>query len=392
MIQYFGMDVHTNYTAIAISLKDNVNDTYEVVDTISVNSAAADDIIKAIAPYMNPRPAIANPIQQTVMGYEAGCLGFSLQRDLTANGYNCVILAPSTMAVSPLGRSVFKNDKRDAKAIAKCLADHNYAKVFVPDIGDNAVGEYIRMRDDAQDFVVVIKQQICSFCHRHGFHYSAGAHWTAKHYKWLKSLTFEHEVLRENLNERLLLLEKLEEKVALYDQRIQEYSESKQYQEKVKKLGCFIGMGTNTALAFVTEIGDFSRFKSSAEFSSFIGLVPGEHSSNGNGPGMGITKAGNGHLRKMLILASQSMCRGSVGAKSRELKRRQKGMSEEVIDYADRGNERLRRRYYRLIQKGKCRNVAVTAVARELACFIWGMMNDHIDSKPASVRKKVKMA
>ena len=40
---------------------------------------------------------------------------------------------------------------------------------------------------------------------------------------------------------------------------------------------------------------------------------------------------------------------------------------------------RLRRKYYRMTLRGKKFNVAKTAIARELACFVWGIMTDHID-------------
>ncbi len=75
--------------------------------------------------------------------------------------------------------------------------------------------------------------------------------------------------------------------------------------------------------------------------------------------------------------AAQGYGRGRVGYKSKALKARQSGSSRETIAYADRANERLRRRYYNLTFSGKPTNVAKTAVARELACFIWGMMTDH---------------
>lgn len=74
-----------------------------------------------------------------------------------------------------------------------------------------------------------------------------------------------------------------------------------------------------------------------------------------------------------MVEAAQSYTRGNVGHKSIALKQRQKGCPSEVIAYADRGNERLRRRFYRMtLNKGINRNVAVTAIARELACFMWG--------------------
>ena len=68
-----------------------------------------------------------------------------------------------------------------------------------------------------------------------------------------------------------------------------------------------------------------------------------------------------------------------MGHKSKELRARQNGNTAEVIAYADKANTRLRSRYYKFIRHGKKRNVAVAAIARELACFVWGMMTDNIE-------------
>lgn len=56
---------------------------------------------------------------------------------------------------------------------------------------------------------------------------------------------------------------------------------------------------------------------------------------------------------------------------------RQIGNPTDAVAYADKCNERLRRRYYKMINLGKNRNAAVTAIARELACFICGMMQGY---------------
>ncbi len=67
-----------------------------------------------------------------------------------------------------------------------------------------------------------------------------------------------------------------------------------------------------------------------------------------------------------------------MGHNAKDLKARQSGNPPEVIAYADKANERLQRKYYKMISHGKKKNVAVTAVARKFACFIWGMMTDNI--------------
>lgn len=149
--------------------------------------------------------------------------------------------------------------------------------------------------------------------------------------------------------------------------------------EKVKKLVCFLGVKTHTALSCLVETGDFQRFAKGNIYAAYLGLVPGEDSSSDQINRLSITKAGNSHLRKLLVEASTGICKGQIGHKSKDLKARQDGSPLEVIAYADKANERLRRKYYKMIRHGKKKNVAVTAVARELACFIWGMMTDNID-------------
>jgi len=129
----------------------------------------------------------------------------------------------------------------------------------------------------------------------------------------------------------------------------------------------------------MVEIGDFMRFPSAEQYAAYLGIVPGEHSSADSRNRLGITKAGNTHVRRLLVESAQSYGRGKIGHKSKELIKRQQGNTPKVIAYADRANERLRRKYYQMILRGKTSNVAKTAVARELACFMWGMMTGRID-------------
>ena len=131
-------------------------------------------------------------------------------------------------------------------------------------------------------------------------------------------------------------------------------------------------------MSLLSEVGDFHRFPTAEHFASFLGLVPKQHSSSDSRHLGSITKAGNSHLRRLLVEAANCYSRGKIGNKSKLLKSRQAGNKQEIIAYADRGSERLRRKYTRYVFKGKPANVAKTAVARELACFIWGMMTDHV--------------
>ena len=369
-IIYIGMDVHTtNYSVCAYNF-ENQSIFAETSFTASADNVEA--YLTTVSGFFEKPEEI-----KFVCGYEAGCLGYSLYRELTAKGIECRIMAPSTMASTPQD-SRKKNDRLDAQRIAKCLAYGTYKSVYVTDEQDDAVKEYIRMRDDANAELKRVKQQITALCTRHGQIYDGTKHkWTKDHRAWLKNMSFNHSLLRETLDEYLLRLQQLEEKLDHYDRRIEELSQGERYSEPVRKLCCFKGVATHTALSFVAEVGDFSRFPTAAHFSSFLGLTPGEHSSGNSQNTLGITKAGNSHLRSLLVESAQCFNRGSIGQKSVALKSRQKGNAEAVIQYADRANIRLRRKYIRLAQHSPS-NVAKVAIARELACFMWGMMTGHI--------------
>lgn len=313
-----------------------------------------------------------------ICGYEAGCLGFTLYHQLADHGFKCVILAPTTM-LQPQGRKRIKTDKRDAALIARCLAHHDYSPVHIPTAQDEQIKEYLRMRADHKLALKKVKQQILSFCLRHNYRFDdTASNWTQTHLKWLKALKPEG-LYAETLDEYLLTFNQLSEKIERIDKRIEELSDDPAYRENVRKLTCFLGIKTNTALSVLTEVGDFRRFSNARSFAAYLGLTPGEKTSDDNQNRLAITKAGNSHVRTLLVEAAQSFSRGRIGAKSQRLKKRQEGNDAAVIAYADKANERLRRRYYRMVLRNHKRiNIAKIAIARELSCFIWGMLTGNI--------------
>ena len=367
-IVYVGMDVHKESYTLCCYCYDT--DKVEYKQTIPSD-------YKLVLKYMESMRSRYEGEVTFVCGYEAGCLGYSLYHQLREHEVDCKILAPTTMAIT--NTSHVKTDKRDAANIARCLAFHTYSEVYVPDAEDNSVKEYIRMRDDQKLALKKIKQQILAFVLRQGKKFEGGkTYWTIAHMKWLKSLELKG-LDKETLFEYLVTYEYLTEKIERLDNRIEELASGEKYKEKVQNMGCFLGIKTHTALSMVVEIGDFNRFEKAPKFAGFLGLVPSEDSSGDKNNRYSITKAGNSHLRRLMVEAAQSYTRGNVGHKSLALKERQKGCSAEVIAYADKANERLRRRFYKMtLNKGVNRNVATTAIARELACFMWGMATGNI--------------
>lgn len=366
------MDVHsTNYTLCAME------PTIGAEDRIFGEVQVAPDYKEVICFIESLKMKLGLHNDYSIeCGYEAGCLGYTLYHQLMGAGVKCVILAPTTM-LTQQGQRI-KTDKRDAHLIAQCLCYGGYHPVYIPTGEDDAVKEYLRMRDDHKQALKRLKQQINAFLLRHGHRYT-GNKWSKRHLIWLRKVDLD-PMYRETLNEYMASYDEQVAKIERYDKRIEEVATETRYQENVKKLGCFLGIRTHTALSLIVETGDFNRFAKGNTYAAFLGLVPGEHSSSINVNRLGISKAGNTHLRCLLIEAARGICKGAIGHKSKVLRARQSGQSAEVIAYADKANIRLRSKYYRMIRHGKAKNVAVAAVARELACFVWGMMTDNIST------------
>lgn len=361
------MDVHTtNFTLSAFEFGS---------EKVFAQTTVEPDYLEVMK-YINKLKDRYNKDAEYICGYEAGYLGYSLYNSLTKAGIKCIIMAPSTMPA--LNGKNIKTDRRDSDNIARCLAYGTYSEVHVPTPKDDAVKEYIRMRDDHKSSLKRIKQQILALCSRHDKHYYKQSYWTVEHINWLKKITFDEPILMETLEEYLTSYNKAAETIERMDRRIEEISLSEEYRDDVKKIASFSGISYHTALALRVEISDFNRFGNANNFASFLGLVPREHSSSDSVNRGSITKAGNSHLRSLLVEAAQCYTRGKYGSKSKALKARQKDVPQECITYADRAVNRLKKKYKRLSSRMN-HNVAKTAVARELSCFVWGMMTGNID-------------
>ena len=223
-----GMDVHsTNFTLCAME------PTIGSEDRIFGEIQVAPDY-KEVVSFINKLKLKLGPDDSYFIecGYEAGCLGYTLYHQLTKAGIKCVILAPTTM-LTQQGQRV-KTDKRDAHLIAQCLCYGGYHPVYIPTGEDDAVKEYVRMRDDHKLAQKKLKQQINAFVLRHGHQYT-GTKWTIRHITWLKKLELE-PMYRETLNEYMASYEEQNAKIERYDKRIEEIASESRYQEKAKKL------------------------------------------------------------------------------------------------------------------------------------------------------------
>jgi transposase len=311
---------------------------------------------------------LAGPV---AVAYEAGPTGFGLYRELTARGIRCVVAAPSKLQ-RPAGDRV-KTDANDAMHLARLLRLGEITPVAVPSLQQETARDLVRAREDCRGDLMRARHRLSKLLLRHGQVYYGGAAWTGKHETWLTGqaraalpdggtrLAFDagFETVRMNLARRGEL-----------DREIATMAAASQYTSVVARLGCLRGVGTLTGFALAVEIGDWHRM-TGRTIGSFVGLVPAEYSS-GQSRSLGpITKAGNGHVRRLLIEAAwHHRPRYTVGA---VLRARFDAAPAAARVRGDEGNRRLHRRWVGFIDRKKRGTVANTAIARELAGWCWSL-------------------
>lgn len=306
--------------------------------------------------------------------YEAGPTGFALQRLLLGLEVGCQVIAPSLIPAKP-GERV-KTDRRDAIKLAELLRAELLTEVHPPTPAQEAVRDLCRAREDAVRDKTSAKHRLSKFLLRRGLHCSSKA-WGQVWWTWLRKLRneLEHEADRWVLDSYICAVEQAEERVTSLESKLDRIAKDESYESPVGRLRCFRGIDTVTAMTIVSELHDFTRFHSPRQLMAYLGLVPSEYSSGKTTARGGITKAGNGHVRRALVEASWHY--RHQPRKSQRLKKRREGQPPGAVAIADKAMRRLHNKWTRMVFMGKPTTKATTAVARELAGFIWATMMEE---------------
>lgn len=300
--------------------------------------------------------------------YEAGPCGYVIQRQLAAAGHDCVVVAPSLIPRKPGDR--IKTDRRDAINLAKLHRAGELTPVWVPDLAHEAMRDLSRARLAAVRSLRQARQQLSGFLLRHGFHYNRPA-WTQMHRRWLAGLRFEQPAHHIVLEDCMATIEAATARRDRLTAQIETMLADWALTPVVHALQALRGMALVTAATVIAELGDITRFENPRQLMAYLGLVPSEHSSGGTRRQGGITKAGNGTARRMLIEAAWSY--RFPARISREQLLRQEGLPKPIRDTAWKGQVRLCGRYRKLTRAGKPVTTVTTAIARELVGFVWAI-------------------
>jgi transposase len=169
----------------------------------------------------------------------------------------------------------------------------------------------------------------------------------------------------------LLAVRQAQERIERLEQAIRAAVPDWSLAPVVTALMAMRGIDLVSATIFLAEIGDLSRFQSPRELMGYLGLVPSEQSTGDSIKRGPITTAGNRRARSILVECAWSyQYPPRVG---REKQQKIAAAPEAVREIAWKAQCRLHARYRTLVRKGKLKTIAVVAVARELAGFIWAI-------------------
>jgi transposase len=302
--------------------------------------------------------------------YEAGPTGYGLHRQIENLGHPCIVVAPSLIPRKPGDR--VKTNRRDAVSLAKLLRANELTAVWVPDRGHEAMRDLTRARETAVMDLRSKRQQVSAFLLRQGRPYPQGKKtWTKVHMSWLASQKFEYPEQRLVFEEMMLAVRQAQERLERLEQAIRAAVPDWSLAEVVTALMAMRGMDLISAATFMAEIGDLSRFATPRELMANLGLVPSEDSTGDTVKRGPITKAGNRRARRMLVECSWSYQHPPRVGQAKQHK--VDAAPAAAREIAWKAQCRLHRRYRALIRRGKLKTVAITAVARELAGFIWAV-------------------
>jgi transposase len=366
--RFVGLDVHAETIAVAVA---EPGGEIHSLGTIPNRPEA----VRRLAAKLGPADRVR-------VCYEAGPCGYVLYWQLTALGLRCDVVAPTLVPVKAGDR--VKTDRRDAEKLARSFRSGDLTPVWVPDAAHEALRDLVRAREAAKKDQLRARHRLSKFLLRQGRRPPAGTNpWSARHRAWLGTIRFSlpaHDAtFVDYLGELDHAATRIERLEAALDTAVAQARPPRR--EVIGALQTLHGVSRITATTVAAELGTLTRFPSARDFMGYTGLVASEHSSGSRIRRGAITKTGNAHLRRVLVEAAWAYRhRPGLGD---TLRKRQVGQPPAVCAIAWKAQHRLHTRFRRLSGRGKSHQLVVTALARELAGFIWAI-GRAVEQPPAA--------
>ena len=357
---FVGLDVHADTIAVAVAEQGGEVRSHGIIPN---RLESVRKLIHKLGPAHHLRAC-----------YEAGPTGYVLYWQLTQLGVACEVIAPSLVPTKAGDR--VKTDRRDAEKLARCHRAGELTAVWVPDADHEALRDLVRAREAAKKDQLKARHRLGKFLLRHGRRPEGMKAWTKQYLEWIKThVHFSQAALEATLADYLEEVDHVAARIVKLEKAIDDAVQQApaEIRAVIEALQALRGVAQTTAATIVSELGSLSRFDSPRQLMGYSGLVAREHSSGNRVQRGGITKTGNGHLRRVVMESAWAyQHRPNVTG---FLLRRQKNLalSDEVKAIAWKAQQRLHKRYKIFTLRGKNKNQTVTAVGREMLGFIWAI-------------------
>jgi len=356
---HVGLDVHKDTISLAVAVQPRDGDPLQLMDCGKVaNTPAA--MKRKVTRLTDDFGTDLHFI------YEAGPCGYALLRRLRDSGWSCDLIAPTAIPKQPGDR--VKTDRRDARALARLSAAGYLEPLWVPDVAQEAFRNLIRDRVDLKVQIRRQRQRIGHFLLRHERRFR-GTPWTLQHRAWLHALKFDASADQISLRTKTDILNDLERRLVELERDIEQELPARPWLPVVASLRALRGVDQLTAVTLCAELGDLRRFPTAPQFMAYVGLTPSEHSSGPKRQTGAITKTGNGLVRRLLTEGAWTY---RFPARDTQYMQRK---AVDASDYAKArawaAQKRLCHKYRTMLEQGKQVKTVVTAIAREMAGYIW---------------------
>jgi len=358
-LRFLGLDVHAETIAAAMAEPDGE------MRSLGTIANREDSIRKFIKKLGSP--------EQLRACYEAGPTGFVLYWQLVQLGVECTVVAPTLVPKKPGDR--VKTDRRDALKLARSHRSGDLTAVWVPDEASEALRDLVRQREAAKQDQLRARHRLTKFLLRTGQRAPIGLKaWTERYMRWLAQIRYTQPAQEVTRLDCMNEVEHMSARVKRLEEAILEVVKQapQAMQELIRGLQALRGIAHISAVTIASELGNVSsRFESARKLMGYSGVFPSENSSGTRIRKGGITKAGNAHLRR--IVMESAWCYRHLPRVGEKLRKRHQGIPADIIEIAWKAQNRLHKRYVKLAMAGKDQRKVVTAVGRELLGFIWAI-------------------
>jgi transposase len=288
------------------------------------------------------------------VGMEACASAHHWGRELGKRGFRVKLIA--AQFVKPYVKSN-KNDRVDAEAICEAMGRPGMRFVAIKSVAQQDRQAAHRIREELIGQRTAKASQIRGLVGEYGLVAPAGIrHLRRVLPEWLEDggngLTDDFRVLLACLAEDL---RQLDDRVVGLDEWIARCVQNDPIAQRLMTLR---GIGPLTASALSGALGDGRAFSKGRDFAASLGLTPHQHSTGGKDRLLGISKRGDGYLRKLLVHGARA-----------------------VIHHATNRDDALSQ-WINELRARKHVNVAVVALANKTARVAWAIVHDGTDYDP----------